>query len=51
MTHPADFFLHVTEPLLTFREWVLIEDRNQERWDGLLREAFAFVRGRELSAG
>jgi len=30
-----------------FREWVLFEDRNQERWDGLLCEAFAFVRARD----
>jgi hypothetical protein len=28
----------------TFREWVLIDDRNEERWTCLLREALEFVR-------
>lgn len=27
----------------TFREWVLIEDRDPQRWAGLIDEALAFV--------
>jgi hypothetical protein len=29
----------------TFREWVLIEDRDETRWAELIDEAHAFVRG------
>lgn len=29
-----------------FREWVLIDDRNEERWRRLLEEALDFVRNR-----
>jgi hypothetical protein len=29
----------------TFREWVLIDDRDQARWTALINEALAFVTG------
>lgn len=29
----------------TFREWVLVEDHDEARWQGLLRESIAFVEG------
>jgi hypothetical protein len=29
----------------TFREWVLVEDHDEARWQALLRESVAFVEG------
>jgi hypothetical protein len=33
----------------TFREWVLIDDRDPDRWTALIDEAYAFVSGKPVS--